>query len=43
MSEVVSGDLKAGDMVILNPPTNLFTPGSGAGGAGGGSPIGGSN
>ena len=39
MSEVVSGNLKVGDLVILNPPTNLFTrPG---GGAGGGSPFGG--
>ena len=43
MSEVVSGDLKVGDLVILNPPTNLFTPGSGAGGASGGSPLGGGN
>jgi HlyD family secretion protein len=43
MSEVVSGDLKVGDLVILNPPTNLFTPGSGAGGATGGSPLGGGN
>jgi len=43
MSEVVSGDLKVGDLVILNPPTNLFTPGSGAGGASGGSALGGGN
>ena len=43
MSEVVSGDLKVGDLIILNPPTNLFTPGSGAGGASGGSPLGGGN
>ena len=43
MSEVVSGDLKVGDLVILNPPTNLFTPRSGAGGASGGSPLGGGN
>jgi HlyD family secretion protein len=40
MSEVVSGDLKVGDMVILNPPTNLFTRPSGGGG-GAGSPFGG--
>ena len=32
MSEVVPGDLKAGDLVILNPPSNLF---SGQGGGGG--------
>ena len=43
MSEVVSGDLKVGDLVILNPPTNLFTPGGGAGGASGGSALGGGN
>ncbi len=40
MSEVALGDLKVGDLVILNPPTNLFTRPSGAGG-GGGSPFGG--
>jgi HlyD family secretion protein len=41
MSEVVSGDLKVGDMVILNPPTNLFTRPSGGGSPGGGGPFGG--
>lgn len=30
-SQVVNGDLKAGDLIILNPPTNIFdfTPGGG--------------
>ena len=41
MSEVVSGDLKEGDLVILNPPSNLFSPGNNPGGASGGSPFGG--
>ncbi len=42
MSEVALGDLKVGDVVILNPPTNLFTPPSGGGGpGGGGGPFGG--
>jgi HlyD family secretion protein len=41
MSEVALGDLKVGDMVILNPPTNLFTRPSGGAGGGGGSPFGG--
>ena len=36
-SEVVSGDLKAGDLVILNPPSTLFNRSSG----GGGGPFGG--
>jgi HlyD family secretion protein len=40
MSEVVSGDLKAGDLVILNPPSNLF---GNPGGGGGGGPFGGGN
>jgi HlyD family secretion protein len=40
MSEVVSSNLKAGDNIILNPPSTLFSRpsgnGSGAGGLGGG-------
>jgi HlyD family secretion protein len=37
MSEVVSSNLKAGDIIILNPPSNLFTRPSGNGsGSGGG-------
>jgi HlyD family secretion protein len=40
MSEVVSSNLKAGDLIILNPPSTLFTRpssnGSGGGGLGGG-------
>jgi HlyD family secretion protein len=40
MSEVVSGDLKTGDLVILNPPSNLF---GNPGGGGGGGPFGGGN
>ncbi|HTX91679.1 MAG TPA: efflux RND transporter periplasmic adaptor subunit [Anaerolineales bacterium] len=38
MSEVVSSDLKVGDLVILNPPSTLFNqrPGGGGGGAFGG-------
>jgi HlyD family secretion protein len=36
-SEVASGDLKAGDVIILNPLSNLFTrPANGDGGAAGG-------
>ncbi len=35
MSEVVSGDLKEGDVVVLNPPTTFFS-GSGGGPFGGG-------
>jgi len=38
-SEVISGDLKAGDLIILNPPSTLFTQPSGGGGGGG--PFGG--
>jgi HlyD family secretion protein len=40
MSQVLSGDLKEGDVVVLNPPTTLFGgssgvgPGSGGGGGG---------
>jgi hypothetical protein len=30
MSEVTSGDLSAGDVLVLNPPAN-FTPGQGGG------------
>ena len=33
MSEVVPGDIKANDLVILNPPSNLFSSPSGGGGA----------
>ena len=36
MSQVVSGDLKAGDQIILNPPSNLFSPRNGGGGPFGG-------
>jgi HlyD family secretion protein len=39
-SEVVSSNLKAGDLIILNPPSTLFTRPSGGGGGGGG-PFGG--
>ncbi len=35
-SEVVGGDLKEGDLIILNPPSNAFGPGSGGGPMGGG-------
>ena len=31
-SEVVGGDLKAGDLIVLNPPSNAFGPGGGNGG-----------
>jgi HlyD family secretion protein len=41
MSEVVSGSLKAGDLIILNPPSTLFTRPSGNGTGGGGGPFGG--
>jgi HlyD family secretion protein len=34
MSEVLSGDLKEGDKVILNPPTNFSRPQNGGGGGG---------
>jgi len=37
-SEVVGGDLKEGDLIILNPPSNAFGPG---GGSGNGGPMGG--
>ncbi|MFH1908486.1 MAG: efflux RND transporter periplasmic adaptor subunit [Chloroflexota bacterium] len=36
MSEVVGGDLKAGDLIILNPPAAMFGPGNGGGGPFGG-------
>ena len=36
MSEVVSGSLKAGDLIILNPPSTLFNRPSGNGTGGGG-------
>lgn len=39
-SEVVGGDLKEGDLIILNPPSNAFGPGGG-GGPGNGGPMGG--
>jgi len=32
VSEVVSGDLKEGDLIILNPSTTLISPGGGMGG-----------
>jgi HlyD family secretion protein len=38
VSEIVSGDLKEGDLIILNPSTSLISPGSGMGG-----PFGGGN
>jgi HlyD family secretion protein len=38
-SEVVSGNLKAGDLIILNPPSTLFTRPQNGGGGGG--PFGG--
>jgi HlyD family secretion protein len=44
-SELLSGDLKEGDPIVLNPPTNLFQQGGGPrggfGGGGGGQDIGG--
>jgi HlyD family secretion protein len=36
LSEVVSGDVKAGDVVVLNPPTSFFSGSSGGGPFGGG-------
>ena len=39
MSEVVSTNLKAGDLIILNPPSTLFNRPNGGGGGGG--PFGG--
>lgn len=35
-SEVLAGEVKAGDLIILNPPSNLFRPGGGGGGPPGG-------
>lgn len=32
VSEVVGGDLQAGDTIVLNPPSNAFGPGGGPGG-----------
>jgi hypothetical protein len=32
MSEVLAGDLKEGDKVILNPPANFSRPQNGGGG-----------
>ena len=34
-SEVVGGDLKEGDLIILNPPSSSFGPGGGGGPFGG--------
>jgi len=42
MSEVISSKLKAGDLIILNPPSTLFTRPSGNGSGTGGS-VGGGN
>ena len=42
MSEVVSSNLKVGDLIILNPPSNLFSRPSGNGSGGGGG-LGGGN
>jgi HlyD family secretion protein len=41
MSEVLTGGLKEGDVVVLNPPTTLFggSTGGGAGGGGGGGAL----
>ena len=36
MSQVIKGDLKEGDVVILNPSTSIFNRGSSPGGGGGG-------
>jgi HlyD family secretion protein len=36
MSVVAVGDVKAGDVIILNPPTNQFGPGNGPRGGFGG-------
>jgi hypothetical protein len=38
LSQVTKGDLKEGDVILLNPTTSLFNRGanSGAGGGGGG-------
>jgi HlyD family secretion protein len=43
MSEVVSGDLREGDVVVLNPPSTFFTGSGGpmSGGGGGGGMFGG--
>jgi HlyD family secretion protein len=41
MSEVISTNLQVGDLIILNPPSNLFTRPSDGGGFGGGGPFGG--
>jgi HlyD family secretion protein len=43
MSEVVSGNLKAGDIIILNPPSNLLTRPSGNNSGSGGGAFGGGN
>jgi HlyD family secretion protein len=40
-SEVVGGDLKEGDLIILNPPSSAFGPGNGGGSGNGGGPMGG--
>jgi multidrug efflux pump subunit AcrA (membrane-fusion protein) len=40
-SVVVSGNLNIGDLIILNPPSTLFTRPNGGGGPGGGGPFGG--
>ncbi|MDO9130377.1 MAG: efflux RND transporter periplasmic adaptor subunit [Anaerolineales bacterium] len=42
MSEVVGGDLKAGDLIILNPPATFLSPNHGGGGPFGGG-MGGGN
>jgi hypothetical protein len=36
MSVVISGDVKEGDTIILNPPTEFGGPGGGPGGGFGG-------
>lgn len=40
MSEVLSGDLKEGDLIVLNPPTTFFSGSSGPMGGGGGGMFG---
>jgi HlyD family secretion protein len=42
MTQILSGSVQEGDQIVLNPPTQLFTPGSGRPGGGtSGGPFGG--
>jgi HlyD family secretion protein len=44
MTQILSGSVKEGDQIVLNPPTQLFTPGGGRpGGGSGGGMFGGGN